>query len=112
MNNSLIEKWFVVQIKPNSYQKAKRNLEQQGCVTFIPTVEFTKRKSDKFSSHFNYLFPGYIFVSFNPFLLKSSKINNTLGVLRLLTFNGKPGEIPVELISELKSRCNFEDKFL
>jgi hypothetical protein len=38
------EKWFIVKIKPNSYQLASQNLERQGIETFLPKIELTKRK--------------------------------------------------------------------
>ena len=41
-------KWFLVQLKPNSAQIAKRNLERQGFRVFNPTRLITKRASSKF----------------------------------------------------------------
>ena len=54
MNQSLDKKWFIAQIKPNSYRTALQNLERQGFETFLPKMEITQRKENKFISHIRY----------------------------------------------------------
>ena len=44
MNQSLDKKWFIAQIKPNSYNSAIQNLERQGFETFLPKMEITQRQ--------------------------------------------------------------------
>ena len=44
MNQSLDKKWFIAQIKPNSYHSAIQNLERQGFETFLPKMEITQRQ--------------------------------------------------------------------
>ena len=110
--NISINKWFVVQIKPNSYKQASRHLNQQGFETFYPMLETTKRKSTRFFNNLYPLFPGYMFVAFDPYKIDWYKINNTFGVSKLLNFNGKPEEISYHFILELKNRCDTADKFL
>ena len=98
------KKWFVAQIKPNSYDLANRNLERQGFETFLPKMNVTNRKKNKFVDKDIYVFPGYIFVSFDTKLGSWNRINSTYGVSRLISFNKKPAEIPYNLIFELKKR--------
>ena len=112
MNNSSEIKWFIAQVKPNSYAIASRNLERQGFKIFLPTIDITKRNLNKFSVKNVYLFPGYIFVAFNPLIIFWAKINSTYGISKILVFNGKPAEVPSELILNLKHRCDFNDKLL
>lgn len=38
------KKWFAVQIKPNSYNLAARNLHRQGFETFLPKMTITNRE--------------------------------------------------------------------
>ncbi len=102
-------KWFVVQIKPNSYALASRNLERQGLKTFIPKMRVTNKINNKFVTKETYVFPGYVFVSFNPFLYQWQKINSTYGVSKVLTFNKGPEEISTEIINLIKSRFNMEE---
>ena len=104
MNQSLDKKWFIAQIKPNSYYIATQNLERQGFETFLPKMEITQRKENKFLVKNVYVFPGYIFVCFDPYIITWTKINSTYGVSKILTFNKKPAVISSDLILELKKR--------
>ena len=102
MNQSLHKKWFIAQIKPNSYDTAIQNLERQGFETFLPKMRTTKRQKNKFVVKKVYVFPGYLFVSFDPHIISWTKINSTYGVSKILAFNKKPSEISSDLILELK----------
>ena len=104
MNKSLDKKWFIVQIKPNSYHSATQNLERQGFKTFLPKMEITQRQENKFLVKNVYVFPGYMFVGFDPHIISWTKINSTYGVSKILAFNKKPSEISSDLILELKTR--------
>ena len=102
MNQSLDKKWFIAQIKPNSYHIASQNLERQGFETFLPKMEITQRQKNQFVVKNVYVFPGYMFVCFDPHFITWTKINSTYGVSKILTFNKKPSEISSDLILELK----------
>ena len=104
MNQSLDKKWFIAQIKPNSYHSATQNLERQGFETFLPKMEITQRQKNKFVVKNVYVFPGYMFVSFDPHIITWTKINSTYGVSKILTFNKKPAEISFDLILAIKIR--------
>ena len=104
MNQSLDKKWFIAQIKPNSYHSAIQNLERQGFETFLPKMEITQRQKNKFIFKSVYVFPGYMFVYFDPHIITWTKINSTYGVSKILTFNKKPSEISSDLILEMKIR--------
>jgi len=104
MNQSLDKKWFIAQIKPNSYHSAIQNLERQGFETFLPKMEITQRQKDKFVVKSVYVFPGYMFVYFDPHIISWTKINSTYGVSKILTFNKKPSEISSDMIKAIKIR--------
>ena len=104
MNQCLDKKWVIAQIKPNSYESAIHNLERQGFKTFLPKMEIAQRQKNKFIVKNVYIFPGYIFVCFDPRLITWTKINSTYGVSKILGFNNKPSEIPSNLIKDLKIR--------
>ena len=104
MNQSLDKKWFIIQIKPNSYHTAIQNLERQGFETFLPKIEITQRQKNKFVVKNVNVFPGYMFVCFDPHIINWTKINSTYGVSKILTFNKKPSEISSDLILEMKIR--------
>ena len=104
MNQNLDKKWFIAQIKPNSYNSAIQNLERQGFETFLPKMEITQRQENKFIVKNVYVFPGYMFVCFDQHIITWTKINSTYGVSKILAFNKKPSEISSDLILELKNR--------
>jgi transcriptional antiterminator RfaH len=104
MNKSLYKKWFIAQIKPNSYNSAMQNLERQGFETFLPKMNITQRQKNKFLVKNVYVFPGYMFVCFNPYIIAWNKINSTYGVSKILAFNNKPSEISSHLVQDLKNR--------
>jgi len=104
MNDSLYKKWFIAQIKPNSYHSAIQNLERQGFETFLPKMQMTQRQKNNFVVKNVYVFPGYMFVCFDPRITTWTKINSTYGVSRILAFNKKPSEISSDLVQELKVR--------
>ena len=70
----------------------------------------TQRQKNKFLVKNVYVFPGYIFVCFDPDIIAWIKINSTYGVSKILTFNKKPSEISSDLILELKNRYEINSK--
>lgn len=106
------EKWFILQFKTNSHQRAFRNLTQQGFKTFLPLYDSTIRNSSNFKYATRPLFSGYMFVAFDPENTNWSKINNTYGVSRLITFNSTLKAVPNKFIVGLKQRCDCNGKLL
>ena len=95
---------MVAQLKPNSYDLAVRNLERQGFQTFLPKMKATIKKVNTFINKDVLVFPGYAFIGIDLHNSYWAKINNTYGVSKLLSFNNKPSEIPLDLIVALKNR--------
>ena len=104
--------WYLIQFKPNSYHLAERNLHRQGFETFLPMQKITRRKASRFVSDLKPLFPGYMFVSVNSDLAPWSTINSTIGVSKLVSFEGKPKPLPLQLISGLMLRCDASGTLL
>ena len=104
--------WYLVQFKPNSHRLSERNLRRQGFETFLPMQQITRRKAARFVSFLKPLFPGYMFVSVNPELAQWRTINSTIGVSRLVSFEGKPKPLPIQLVSGLMLRCDISGTLL
>ena len=104
--------WYLIQFKPNSHRLAERNLQRQGFETFLPMQKITRRKARRFVSELKPLFPGYMFVSVNSELAPWRTINSTIGVSRLVSFEGKPKPLPLQLISGLMLRCDASGTLL
>ena len=98
--------WYLIQFKPNSHRMAERNLQRQGFETFLPMQKITQRKASHFVSDAKPFFPGYMFVSVNSELAPWRTINSTMGVSRLVNFDGNPKPLPLQLISGLMQRCD------
>ena len=108
----LLKKWFLLQFKSNSHILAERNLHRQGFETFLPMHEITKHIYNRYVSDLRPLFPGYMFVAFDPESGPWSQINCTIGVSKLVSFGDQPSPIPLDLISGLMARCSSGGKLL
>jgi len=105
--HNLKKKWLIAQIKPKSHDLAVRNLERQGFDTFLPKMKITIKKENKFINKDEFVFPGYVFIGIDIQNFNWTKINSTYGVSKLLSFNNKPSEVPLDFMVALKKR--FED---
>ena len=101
----MLKEWYLLQFKPNSHRIAESNLNRQGFETFLPLQKITKRRSSSFVNYFTPLFPGYMFVSFDINSPLMQKIKSTIGVSRLVLFEGKAKPIPIELLESIKLQC-------
>ena len=107
-----MNQWYLIQFKPNSHRVAERNLHRQGFETFLPMQKITRRKASRFVSDQKPLFPGYMFVNVNSELAPWRSINSTFGVSKLVSFEGKPKPLPLQLISGLMLRCDASGTLL
>lgn len=112
-HSALSPPWFLAQIKPNAGSIAKRNLLRQGVQVFEPYEEVASCRGQQFVRKSRALFPGYLFVHFDPDEVRWRAINSTLGVSRLVSFSEDcPAQVPLSLISSLMARCDPSGKLL
>jgi len=105
--------WFVAQIKPNGYPKAKFNLERQGYKTFMPLIERVVSHARTKKRVMRPLFPGYIFITFDPERTQWRSINNTYGVSNLImTRINTPARVPNNLMTALLTSCDVSGHIL
>jgi len=106
-------RWFLVQLKPKGLQRARCNLARQDFSLFCPMEPVTKISRGRFGSFWRELFPGYLFVGFDPATAPWRMINSTFGVARLVTFGkAAPTPLPADLIEGLQSRCDADGHLL
>lgn len=104
--------WCAAQLKPNALSLAERHLARQGFSTFCPKRREDKRRRDKFVKQTVPLFPGYIFVQFDPQATTWRALNSTRGLTRLITDSrGQPAVMPKEFISALMGCCTEQEVF-
>ena len=72
-------------------------------------LDVTQRCSTRFVQQTRPLFSGYMFVSFELDTAPWGKINSTVGVKRLVSFNEA---LPTDLITRLMARCDTHGKVL
>ena len=104
--------WFAAQIKPNSQNIAKNNLDRQGFKNFLPQQEVTQKRSGKFFTHLRPLFPGYIFVALSADFKGWRAVNSTYGINKLVSFGNDPSPLPRDLVTLLMLRCDENGKLL
>ena len=105
--------WYVAQTKPNGCAMAERHLARQGFRVFSPSEERTCRHARKVYTSVRPLFPGYIFVGFDPATVRWRAINGTRGVTRLVSFRrDEPAQVPLALISGFMMRCDSSGRLL
>lgn len=111
--DAAFQPWFVAQLKPNGFVAAQTNLQRQDFETFMPMQARTVRHARKERRVLRPIFPGYIFVSFDPMVTQWRVINNTYGVVRLITGRGSaPQPVPEGLMATLMSGCDAKDNVL
>lgn len=104
------ENWFVAQLKPNALSIARRHLRQQGFRCFGPQRKETRRSGSRIVTRDRPLFPGYLFVHFDPESSSWRKINSTRGIARLVLSNSNaPRPLPSDFIAGLRARCDKDD---
>jgi transcriptional antiterminator RfaH len=98
--------WCAAQLKPNGLSIAERHIARQGFTTFCPKRREDQRRGTKFVKQTVPLFPGYIFVQFDPEAADWRRVNSTRGVTRLITdTRGRPAVMPKAFMSALLTRC-------
>lgn len=109
----LKEKWYLVKLKPNGFERAVVNFERQGIETFMPWALRRGRAGKRYVQKKQPLFLGYLFVAFDPDVVAWRTINSTYGVSHVVTFGSQePAHLPEELISGLKARCDDQNFLL
>lgn len=99
--------WFVAQLRPQGLKRALDHLHRQDFRTFVPEFEKTTIRNGVQRHNRAPLFPGYIFVSFDPANSGWTAINATRGISRLiLSRPNAPTPLPQPLMAGLLARCD------
>jgi transcriptional antiterminator RfaH len=94
-------RWYALHVRPNYEMAVATQLRHLGIEEYFPVQNSTqKSRRSKFSSG-SPLFPGYIFLFFDPYA--GPKLFSIPGVLRLLGHRGHPEPIEDEEIAMVRS---------
>ena len=95
--------WFAVQTIPRAEDKACDHLRQQNYETYLPRLRKRRRHARRVDVVLRPLFPGYLFVRFDPKRDPWRAINSTVGVIRLVGFGDVLVPVPDRVIEALRS---------
>ena len=88
------------------------NLNRQNYRTFAPVLSLTERRRFRFVKVDRPLFPGYLFIYLNLAQEAWRPIQNTKGVIRILTATGGFLSVPAGLIESLLDRTDESGKIM
>lgn len=94
--------WYLVTTKYGNEDTAQINLNNQHFETYVPLIDVTKTLNGKRQTVTEPAFRGYVFVKFDPEIQSASKVNNTTGVNRLVSFGGEIVSIQSYVIDNIK----------
>lgn len=99
-----MEQWYVAQTQVRGEERARANLEHQGFRTYLPRYRREIRHARRREVVRAPLFPGYIFVRFDPAAARWRSVNGTFGVSRLVCHGDQPAALPPGVVEEIAAR--------
>lgn len=100
MNENLF-KWYALHTRSHFEQKVHDAISNKSIEVFVPKIQMMSRRTDRKKKILIPLLPGYVFVHFemNPEIYWT--IIRTVGVVRMIGFEGKPVAANEEEINSL-----------
>ncbi|MFQ5771751.1 MAG: UpxY family transcription antiterminator [bacterium] len=92
--------WYALYTRPRFEKKVDKELRDLHIETFLPLKKVTKFWSDRKKVIKEPLFPSYVFVYAN--LKERLRAYQPRGVVRMVSFNGRPTRIPEDQISAVR----------
>jgi transcriptional antiterminator RfaH len=99
-----MKEWFVAHTQPNKEQLAQQHLLSQDYEVYLPLYKRLRKHARKVDTVLVPLFPGYIFVALDLLRDQWRQINGTRGVTHLITQDGIPIALPVDVVAALRSQ--------
>ena len=94
-------KWYAVHTRSNFESKAYQHLCGKSINTLLPRIQVMSRRRDRRKKIFVPLFPGYLFVNVDLTPESHLEILKSVGVVRLVGFEGRPVPVNPEEISNV-----------
>jgi transcription elongation factor/antiterminator RfaH len=101
-------RWYVIQTKPKKETQAAFHLEQEAIEVLYPKMEAVSIIFGKPRRVIKSLFPNYIFAHFDP-LLSYRLVNWSIGVSRVVGFNGELCPVCDEVIEIIRRRMGKDN---
>jgi transcription termination/antitermination protein NusG len=94
-------KWYAVHTRSRFEQKVYDGIYSKSLEVFLPRIQIISRRKDRHKKILVPLLPGYVFVNTSMDPSEYLKILKTVGVVRLVGFEGKPVPAKDEEINSL-----------
>ncbi len=96
-----MKRWYLVHAKTRRETVAEAHLARQGFETFLPKEKRVVRHARRSETKLTALFPGYLFVAFDPQADRWRPIDSTAGVVRLVRQSERPTAAPNGLVEAM-----------
>lgn len=100
MNHKLL-KWYALHTRSRFEQKVYDGLCGKSLDAFLPKIQVMSRRKDRRKKIFVPMLPGYVFVRSELQADEHLHILKTVGVVRMISFKGKPAPANEDEISSL-----------
>ncbi|MBV8847800.1 MAG: hypothetical protein JO307_33715 [Bryobacterales bacterium] len=99
--------WFALQIRHSHHFIVPALLTAKGYEILAPVYRCRRRWSDRIKELDAPLFPGYVFCRFDPGSHSAVPVVTTPGVLKILSFAGKPAPIDEKEIESVRLAAQY-----
>lgn len=96
--------WYLLYCKPRGEARAVHNLTLQQIESYLPTIGEEKKVKGQVSIKRTPLFPGYLFIYFDPLVTSVARIHSTRGVGRIIGCNELMTSIDDSIIHSIRMR--------
>jgi len=100
--------WYAVYTCARHEKSVARQIEERRLCCYLPLYRSVRRWKDRRKELELALFPSYVFVQMS--LSSQLTVLKVPGVVRLVSFNGKPAALPAEDIEALRDRLSRDAK--
>jgi transcriptional antiterminator NusG len=97
-----LQRWYALHTRSHFEQKVYEGLRGKSIEGFYPRIQVISRRKDRRKKIMVPMLPGYVFVLSDLKAEEHLKIIKTIGVVRIVSFRGKPIPASEEEISSLK----------
>jgi transcription antitermination factor NusG len=104
MPSNMLTNWYAVCVRHQNEQRVERVLQHQGWETLVPRYRSRRQWSDRVKEVDAALFSGFIFCRFA--VGERMRVEDTPGVLRIVSFSGAPAAIDVREMEEIQAISN------
>ena len=95
-----INNWYILYTFPNLEKKICRELSKKRIQSYLPLQRVIRQRSDRKKELQVPMFPNYVFINTNE--KERFKLLDIGGILKYISFDGKPAMVSNEEISNIK----------